>query len=394
MRVVSVSEFVEGVNAVLKEVFTADAVAVEGEVSGFRVSQGQWVTFDLKDDKALVNVFLTVWNLRVPVEDGFKVRVFGSPRVYPKYGKFSLSAERIELAGEGALRRALALLRARLAEEGLFDPSRKRELPRFPRRVAVIASRESAAYGDFCRILDERWRGLDVHLYHVLVQGERAPASIVAAIRAAQKGEYDALVVTRGGGSLEELMAFNDEQVVRAIRGSRIPTLVGIGHERDLTLAEEAADMRASTPTDCARRLVPDRRDVQYELSAMVDEIGRRMDERLAACDQALQRALRIPGLWLAREGERVRAASDAVGVEGLRWMHALEDRLSTQIRLLDQLNPERVLARGYAVVRRADGKIACDAASLRPGDRLRLGFRDGERSATVDGVPAQSALL
>ncbi len=155
MRVLAVSEFVEVVNLTLRETWGGEEIAIEGEVSGYRVSQGQWVSFDLKDDKALVNVFMTVWQLKVPVEDGFRVRVFGTPRVYPKYGKFSLSAERVELAGEGELRKALAMLHARLEKEGMFDATRKRLLPRFPQRIALIASKESAAYGDFIRVLNE-----------------------------------------------------------------------------------------------------------------------------------------------------------------------------------------------------------------------------------------------
>src|SRR5258706_7413296 len=142
MRLFQVSEFIEVVNTVLKETMSAEVFAVEGEVSGYRVSQGQWVSFDLKDDKALVNIFMPVWNLRVPLEDGIRVRDFGTPRLYPKYGQISISAERIELAGEGALKKALALLRERLEREGLFDPSRKRSLPRFPERIALIASTE------------------------------------------------------------------------------------------------------------------------------------------------------------------------------------------------------------------------------------------------------------
>lgn len=387
MRLLQVSEFIEVVNTTLKETLSAELFAVEGEVSGYRVSQGQWVSFDLKDDKALVNIFMPVWNLRVPVEDGMRVRVIGVPRVYPKYGKFSISAERIELAGEGALKKALALLRQRLEKEGMFDPSRKRVLPRFPQRIALIASKESAAFGDFVRIVGERWGGLDIDVYHVLVQGDRAPQDIVSAIRTAQAGEYDVLVMTRGGGSLEELMAFNDEQVVRAIHASAIPTMVAIGHERDVTLAEEAADVRASTPTDCARRLVPDRRDVAYELATLVASMETAMGERLRGGHEIVDRALAAPAVWLGtRRAALLQAAADAES-HGRQWLRGLADRLESSVRLLGSLDPKGVLARGYAILRDADGKGIASIAGLKPGQHAAIVLRDGEVGATITTI-------
>jgi exodeoxyribonuclease VII large subunit len=396
MQLLRVSEFIELVNGVLRETLSVETFAVEGEVSGYRVSQGQWVSFDLKDDAALVNVFLPLWKLTVPIEDGMRVKVIGLPRVYPKYGKFSLSAERIELSGEGALRKALAALRVRLEKEGMFDPSRKRALPRFPERIALVASRESAAYGDFIRVLGERWGGLSIDLYHVLVQGERAPDEIAAAIALAQSGTYDAIVLTRGGGSFEELMAFNDERVVRAIHASRIPTLVGIGHERDVSLAEEAADVRGSTPTDCARRLVPDRRDVQYELATMLQSVESRLRERIMAVRRVTERALAAPSLWIAEQHSRLE--SEVVRLEtGVRqWLRSLEDRLSSAIRLLSSLDPSSVLKRGYAIVRDAAGKGISSVAQLTRGRSIRLTLQDGEAGAVIEHLSqtAQQRLL
>lgn len=392
-RVLPVSEFVDVVNATLKETWPSD-IAIEGEVSGFRISQGQWVSFDLKDDKALVNVFMTVWNLRIPVEDGMKVKVFGSPRVYPKYGKFSLSAERVEISGEGSLRRALALLRQRLEKEGLFDASRKRSLPRFPTRIALIASRESAAYGDFLRILDERWRGLEVDSYHVVVQGESSPRSVMAALEAAQSQEYDAIVITRGGGSFEDLMAFNDEQLVRAIHASRIPTLVAIGHERDITLAEEVADVRGSTPTDCARRLVPDRKDVLYEIATMQEGIDDMIQSLFEQCRHLLERVMVAPGLWLQARQMDMRRQMETLNARCAHWFEILQQRLSTRIAILSSLDPKRVLARGYAIVRMASGDILSSRMQARDGQALDILLQDGSVSAIVQAGRSQSRLL
>lgn len=385
MRVLQVSDFVEVVNGILRETLSGEMFAVEGEVSGYRVSQGQWVSFDLKDDKALVNIFLPVWQLNVPLEDGLRVRVFGMPRVYPKYGKFSLSAERIELAGEGALRKALAMLRVKLEKEGVFDPSRKRELPKFPQKIALIASKESAAFGDFIRVLGERWGGMQVDVYHVLVQGDRAPQDIVRAIAQAQEESYDVLVMTRGGGSLEELMAFNDERVVRAVFGSRIPTLVAIGHERDVTFAEEAADVRGSTPTDCARRLVPDRRDVLYELSTLEESIEQAMKRRMERIATLIERSLTAPGAWIAGRSADLDFFATRCTSGVRQWLYALSERLSAQMRLMESFDPNRVLARGYALVRDASGRAITSVQAARPDESIVVRFSDGEIGARIE---------
>ncbi|MDQ7815090.1 MAG: exodeoxyribonuclease VII large subunit [Patescibacteria group bacterium] len=394
MRVLQVSEFIEIVNGILRETLSGEVFAVEGEISGYRVNQGQWVTFDLKDEKSLLNIFMPLWSLNVPLEDGMRVKVFGLPRIYPKYGKFSITAERVELSGEGALKKALAALRLKLEKEGMFDQARKRSLPRFPRRIALIASRESAAFGDFIKILGERWGGLEIDSYHVLVQGQRAPQDIVKAIEEAnshssKQGEssyYDVLVMTRGGGSLEELMAFNDERVVRAIFGSKIPTLVAIGHERDLTFAEEAADVRGSTPTDCARRLVPDKRDVLYELAMALEKIEGSMATSLEEKQAILERAFAAPGVWLMGRTVELDGMSMRVVTAVDSWLLQLHQNLSDKLRLLQSLDPRAVLRRGYAMVKDMAGKAVTSAKTLHFGDAVTLVLQDGEVGATIDG--------
>jgi exodeoxyribonuclease VII large subunit len=378
MRVFHVSELIEALNVLFREACAEEEVAVEGEISGYRVSQGQWVTFDLKDEQALLNVFLPVWNLHLPLENGMRVRVLGFPRIYPKYGKFSLSASRVESIGEGSIKKALLMLRARLEGEGLFDPSRKRALPRFPNRVALITSRESAAYGDFCRILEERWKGIEVDVYHVLVQGDRAPQEVVQALEAVQREKYDVVILTRGGGSFEELMAFNDERVVRAIYASRIPTLVAIGHERDLTLAEEAADVRGSTPTDCARRLVPDRQDIQYEIAALIEKIESAFERNVHHQRNVVQRALSAPGLWLAVQRTTARDRVHRCFESTDRWMATLRERTESHLRLLGSYDPEQVLKRGYALVRGFGGDLKDSTTRIALGEDLEIRFWDG----------------
>lgn len=389
MRILQVSEFIGIVNDVMREIFAAgEPFAVEGEVSNYRLSQGQWVTFDLKDDKGLLNVFMPAWNLNVPLEEGIRVRAFGAPRVYPKYGKFSFSAEKIELAGEGALRKALLMLRERLAKEGIFDPARKRQLPRFPRRIALVASRESAAYGDFIRILKERWGGLEIDLYHVLVQGEKAAQDIVRAVTQAQAGEYDVLVMTRGGGSLEELMAFNDERVVRAVHGSRIPTLVAIGHERDITLAEEAADVRGSTPTDCARRLVPDRRDVTYEVVALAESVEIALMQEIQKRKNLLERSVTVPGYWLLARRHELESLDKSIVTGIHNWLYTLNQSLNSYWRLVAAQNPRRLLARGFAIIRDNTGKHVTSIRDLKLRQEVELELKDGKVGADINRLP------
>jgi exodeoxyribonuclease VII large subunit len=396
MTVFTVADFIAHINDVLSRSWNAEELCVEGEVSDFKISHGQWVNFSLKDDKGLVPIFMTVWNLRVPLQDGMKVQVYGMPRIYPKFGKFSISAERVELVGEGALKKALIALQMKLEKEGLFDESRKRQLPEFPSRIAFIASGESAAYGDFVRILNERWGGLQIDLYHVKVQGAGSAEDLVRAIKQANSNhkDYDALVMTRGGGSLEDLMSFNDEQVVRAIYASKIPTLVGIGHERDISLAELAADVRGSTPTDCARRLVPDKADILRNLAYQTDSLERSLTNRINDYQDILVRAMRSPGNWISRQKLELDRKTSLISAN-MRQLHtALLERYRSQIRLLASLDPKGVLARGYTMLSDARGRTITSASMLQVGAKITAILRDGESDLTVNQIRTKNTVI
>ena len=394
----TVTQFVAYLNETFRAVWDAAAVAVEGEVSGFRISQGQWVNFDLKDEEALVSCFSVLAKLPFRLEDGMRIRAYGMPRVYPKYGKFSLSVDRFEVLGEGALKKALAALRARLEAEGLFNPARKRPLPRFPQRIALVASTESAAYGDFLRILGERWGGLEIDVYHVLVQGDKAPASLcraLAVIAASTAQPYDAVVMTRGGGSFEELMAFQDERVVRALYACPFPTLVGIGHERDLTLAEEVADVRGSTPTDCARRLVPDRRDVSYEVSMLGEGIEVALEAQIRDLRDRAETALLAAERWLRGHAAQTERADRLVAQAAERWLARLQERVGAWGALVAAVDPNRMLARGYAIVRdAATGQPCVRAAGLASGQAVDLAFQDGQVPAVIHAAAGRPFTL
>jgi len=404
MNIFSVSQFIEFVNTAFAAAVFPEGAAVEGEVVEYRLSQGKWIWFNLKDEQGTVSCFATAWQLRTPLEDGMQVRVFGLPKIYPKSGRFSINVERVELIGEGALRRAFELLKKKLAAEGLFAAERKRVLPRFPRRIGLIASAESAAYGDFLRILGNRWGGLEIGLVDVAVQGRDAVRQIAAAFRHFNEHPEtaDVIVLTRGGGSLEDLQAFNSEEVARAVFGSRLPVIVGVGHERDETLADYAADVRASTPTNAAEIIAPDRREILASLetgsrrltgalSAVIDARETAVDRltgrleagigRVSAAFEDLWRELhRLFGLFAARTGALEQSAANfsrrlfaAVGYLTGHW----RGELLAKERLLGGLDPRRLLSRGYALVRRGD-RVVRDAGQVDIGELLEVQLAKG----------------
>jgi len=361
-----VSDFVVYLNQTLELAYPY--VTIEGELSNLRVSKNRWVYFDLKDADSSVKFFGTVYSLPGPLEDGMVVRVSGNPRLHQLYG-FSVSVQTITPVGEGALRRAANLLEAKLAAEGLFAPERKRLLPYPPRRIALLTAAGSAAYADFIKILNARWRGVAVDHYDVQVQGEPAVGQIVAAIAAAnaQAEVPDVLVLTRGGGSADDLAAFSTEQVTRAVATSRVPTLVAIGHEVDISLAELAADQRASTPSNAAELLTPDRVVVLRQLAEARADLG-----------EVLMRAVTQRQDWLAQQ----QAELD----RGLRGAYQTATfRLQTARQLLEAYNPTAALQRGYALLHSGDA-IVKRVAQLQVGDTVKITLSDGTATATITG--------
>jgi exodeoxyribonuclease VII large subunit len=388
-KVFSVSEFVNEVNALL-----AFPVAIEGEVSGFSVNQGKWVFFDLKDEKeeALAPCFMVAWKLKTPIEDGMRVRVYGSPRIHPKSGKFSVTVERVEPVGEGALKRAFELMRKKLESEGLFAYERKRALPRFPEHIGLVASRESAACGDFIRILNNRWSGATVHLYHVQVQGEAARPQITEAINyfsSPEAPQVEVLVIVRGGGSLEDLQAFNSEDVARAIFASRVPTVVGVGHERDESIADYVADVRASTPSNAAERVVPEKREMRLQLGSMADRISSLYQAILVDHQHRIDVSVNAIFRVFTGQADRYLNLMSILKVQlgrfGDRLVHykGAVDLLS---RTVANLNPERLLSRGYAIVR-CGGKIVKSASQLKKGDSMNVRLSKGSIDATAESI-------
>ena len=319
----SVSNFLAVVNQTFEAAFNG-AVEVEGEVASFKSYPPKYAFFTLKDEDGSVNCFVGFSNLRTPIEDGMKVVVRAMPSLRSD-GRFNLQVQEIHPLGKGSLKRSFDILRQRLAAEGLFDTERKRPLKQYPARVAVISSTQAAGYADFMKIAGERWGGVQFIVANVKVQGDGAADQAVRA--------PEVIVLIRGGGSAEDLASFNDERLVRAVAGSRVPVLTGIGHEVDESLCDLAADRRAATPSNAAQLLFPDKHD-----------LGRQLALRLGGVADVIQQQI---------AEHRLRTTmSQQAALE--QWSHRIEIAMNatlSQQRIIAEYDPEMALRRGYAMI-------------------------------------------
>ncbi len=331
-QVYSVSDFQAVCNQIMETAFSG--VVVEGEVASFKINQGKYVFFDLKDEQSSVGCFMMKYALRFPLEDGMKVRVRAIPKL-TNWGKFSLTVQAVMPVGEGDLKKSFELLKKKLDAEGLFAPERKRPLPENIVKIGVISSTQAAGYADFCKILDERWGGLELRVAHTQVQGMTAADQIIKALNYLnERGEVQVIAVIRGGGSADDLAVFNDEALVRAIAASKIPVITGIGHEVDESLCDLAADVVASTPSNAAQMLSRDRREVIMNIRSDI---------------------VRINNLFNTEVEKRISEVREEilrVGDELIVRITTLESEIVSQRRILAQLNPEKILERGYALVK------------------------------------------
>jgi exodeoxyribonuclease VII large subunit len=369
---------------------------IEGEISNFaRPSSGHWY-FTLKDADAQVRcAMFRSANLRVRVapRDGMQVLVRARVSLYEARGEYQLIAELLEDAGEGALRRRFEELKAKLAAEGLFDAALKRSLPRLPRRIGVVTSPTGAAIRDILHVLARRFPAIPVLIYPVPVQGAGAAAEIAAAIRlASERRDADVLILARGGGSLEDLWAFNEEPVARAIRDSAVPIVSGVGHEIDFTIADFAADLRAPTPSGAAELVAPDRAEWLRALAASRERLARAWRrvgglarERLAWLVRRLE--LTHPRTRLAARAQRLDELEARLGRALRRELAAAGARLAAAARTLNAVSPIATLERGYAIVTRADGRVVRAARDVAAGDAVQARTAAGSIAATVTSV-------
>lgn len=413
--VFSVSEFLEVSRSILENRFSQ--VSVRGEITNFKVASSGHMYFSLKDEKGRVDcAFFRGYNqaLAFKPADGLQVVVGGTATLYEARGQFQLTVRWMEPQGLGGLQLAFEQLKRKLAAEGLFDASRKRPLPVFPKKVAVVTSAEGAAWKDFLRILETRVGVEEIDLFDVRVQGAEAPGDIRDAFRRiADWPEYDVVVLTRGGGSAEDLSAFNDESVVRAVAACPVPVMNAVGHEIDTTLCDFAADKRAPTPTAAAEWLAPGRDEMETRLREIrrrleeglrrrldgaretADDLGerlgefhpsRRLDEvrrRVDDLEEDLSRSLRHQR---DLAGERfAKAAALLARTDPGSRLGFLRDRVEGFRARLETSAPLAPLKRGYALVTRADtDEVVRNAAQVELGQRLKVRLARGRLETRV----------
>ncbi len=398
----TVSQLVARISETLEMDPDLGDVQVEGEISNFRRASSGHCYFTLKDAGAELRCVM--WQsaaqklLALPT-DGERVLAHGRVGIYEQRGALQLYVDRLEQKGVGLLYQEYERLKGRLEAEGLFDAERKRPLPAFPRRIGVVTSPGAAALRDILRVLSRRYPLAEVLLSPTLVQGDAAPPQIVAALEALNAREdVDVILVARGGGSLEDLWAFNDERVARAVAGSRIPVVCGVGHETDFSLADFAADYRAPTPSAAAEVATPDRSELRGQVMALAGRLSLAMGAALARRRDTLaeeERALRRLSPTARLEQARQRVDDLAARSTELlqRDLSLWRERLAGLGGRLESVSPLGTLERGYAVVRRrADGRLVRSVAQVAAGDELEVRVSDGEFAATVQGKREQES--
>jgi exodeoxyribonuclease VII large subunit len=372
----SVSELTARIKSSLERGF--DDIIVRGEISGLSSPRSGHVYLNLKDESASLRAVL--WRSvaqRIPfdLQDGLAVRAWGCITVYAPRGEYQLTIDRIEPEGIGALELAFRQMFARLQAEGLCDPERKRPLPRFPRRIAVVTSPSGAAIRDFLQIVGRRWAATEILIVPAKVQGVGAAEEIAAGIKLANRVEgVDLVIITRGGGSLEDLWAFNEEMVARAIVASRVPVISAVGHEVDVTIADHVADFRALTPSEAAERCVPDSAEIRQCLDRLSEKLGRSLRDLFADA------RFRLDSL-----SERADRAIK-------RGMELRRNQISRMAASLEALSPLGVLARGYSVTTRADKyTVMRDIDQVQVGELILTRLAKGSLWSRVETLEDES---
>ena len=404
MRPDALTLTVSELNALVRDRLESDLrfadLCVLGELSNYKIYPSGHHYFTLKDQESSLRCVMfrsSAVKLRFRPENGMKVCALGSLRVYQRDGAYQLYCSALIPDGIGDLQLAFEQLKQKLLKEGLFEEGRKKPLPEFPGRIALVTSPAGAAVHDMIRILGRRWPLSSVLVVPVRVQGAEAPGEIAEAIRWVNSLSAADLIITgRGGGSLEDLWAFNDERVARAVFSSRIPVISAVGHEPDVTICDFVADRRASTPSNAAEIAVPDRQEIAdylygYELrlrqgmDRLLGEKRRRLE--LQASRPVLKDAsafVDLRRLELDRLCERLSSA-------GVRQLAGKRNRVTHCAASLDALSPLKVLARGYGIVRDREGKPVTSVSQLQPGDRISLRMKDGLAECIVEKREEQS---
>lgn len=392
-NIYTVSQVNQYIKALLDRDRELTALYVRGEISNYKAYPSGHHYFSLKDGEGAIRCVMfkrEAMSLRFRPENGMKVIAFGRVAVFPRDGQYQLYCTSLTPEGVGDLHLAFEQLKQKLYAEGLFDPAHKKPIPRFPKRIALITSAAGAAVRDMLRILGARWPMAEVFLLPVRVQGTEAPGELCAAIAWANRHQVADLIITgRGGGSMEDLWAFNDENVARTIYHSAIPVISAVGHEPDVTIADFVADLRAATPSNAAELAVPDQNEVAVWLRQMEGRLAQAMGRKLERARKDLDRAARCRALQdpmnyvddkrmvLDYQREKLAAGLNAA-------LNRERQRFGQLASKLDALSPLKVLGRGYAIPRKGDGGVVRSVSDVTPGDQLKLRVADGEISCQV----------
>lgn len=390
----SVSEANNFIKALLDRVPQLQEIFVRGEISNYKLYPSGHHYFSLKDAEGAMRCVMfrgSAAKLRFRPENGMKVIAFGRISVFPRDGAYQLYVNELTAEGAGDLHVAFEQLKDKLSQEGLFDPAHKKPLPRYPRTIAIITSSAGAAVHDMIRILNTRWPLTEVKLLPVRVQGAEAPPEIVGALRYANRWKVaDVIITGRGGGSIEDLWAFNDERVARAIYDSEIPVISAVGHEPDVTIADYVADARASTPSNAAEIAVPDQRELRRRLSVLAERLGQSENARVGALKKRLgelaqKRVLTDPSAFIEDKRMLLDYTQKNLASLAEKQLAGRQRKYASLCASLDALSPLKVLGRGYAVARGADGRILKNAAETEIGERIELKLGSGRLGCVVE---------
>ena len=394
-KIFTVSEVNRFIKALLDGTPPLQEIYVRGEVSNYKVYPSGHHYFTLKDAEGSIRCVMFRGNtarLRFRPENGMKVIAFGAVSVFPRDGAYQLYCRELSVEGVGDLHVAFEQLKEKLYAEGLFDSAHKKPLPPFPGRIAIITSPAGAAVHDMLRILNARWPLTEVVLLPVRVQGAEAPAEIAGALRYANRHRVADLIITgRGGGSLEDLWAFNDERVARAIYESEIPVISAVGHEPDVTISDFVADRRASTPSNAAEIAVPDQAALRRRLRESEGRLEAAEKARLEVLRRRLtelsrKRALRDPYQFLAEKRLLLDYMQKNLASLAREQLSTRQRSFAALCASMDALSPLRVLGRGYAMVRDEDGEVVRRAADVEIGARVEVTLGEGSLACTVTG--------
>jgi exodeoxyribonuclease VII large subunit len=385
------------INEYIRGKMDADAllanVAVRGEISNYKLYPSGHHYFSIKDEGATLRCVLFKGNalrLRFRPENGMKVIVLGKISVFPRDGAYQLYATALALDGVGDLHAAFEQLKKKLAAQGLFDPAHKQLLPKYPGTIGIITSAAGAAVHDMLRILKKRYPLTKVRLLPVRVQGAEAPGEIAAAIGYANHHRLaDLLIVGRGGGSMEDLWAFNDERVAYAIYHSKIPVISAVGHEPDVTISDYVADLRAATPSNAAELAVPDQDALRQNLDAISAAMANALTRQIKAARKHYQMlsaspALRSPAGYLNQRRNALELLKGRLVSAQQQSIHRKKQRFVSAVAKLDAMSPLKVLTRGYSMAQNSGGDVVTSVSQVELGERITVSLKDGQLSATV----------